>query len=159
VVENIKSIVRQEMNAIGGAELLMTTLQRKELWARTDRWDDATKAQWRKDGSLDVVNARTQQVMKMSTAILDDYDANNERLDILAATSRLDVPLLVLHGGRDESVPVAESQLIADRSRDASRVVIANASHTYNAIHPLVNVPAELTMAAAITARFISVYS
>ena len=40
VVENIKSIVRQEMNAIGGAELLMTTLQRKELWARTDRWDD-----------------------------------------------------------------------------------------------------------------------
>jgi len=46
VVENIKSIVRQEMNAIGGAELLMTTLQRKELWARTDRWDDAKVDIW-----------------------------------------------------------------------------------------------------------------
>jgi prolyl-tRNA synthetase len=46
VVENIKSIVREEMNAIGGAELLMTTLQRKELWQRTDRWDDAKVDIW-----------------------------------------------------------------------------------------------------------------
>jgi hypothetical protein len=37
--------------------------------------------------------------------------------------------------------------------------VIANAGHTYNAIHPLVHVPFELTTAAALTARFISVYS
>ena len=40
VVENIKSIVREEMNSIGGNELLMTSLQRKELWQHTDRWDD-----------------------------------------------------------------------------------------------------------------------
>jgi prolyl-tRNA synthetase len=40
VVENIKSIVREEMNSIGGNELLMTTLQRKELWQHTDRWGD-----------------------------------------------------------------------------------------------------------------------
>jgi prolyl-tRNA synthetase len=40
VVENIKQIVREEMNAAGASELLMTTLQRKELWQRTDRWDD-----------------------------------------------------------------------------------------------------------------------
>jgi alpha-beta hydrolase superfamily lysophospholipase len=126
--------------------------------ARADRWDEATKRRWRKDGSLDIVNARTQQVMKMSPAILDDYDANRDRLDILAATSRLDVPLLVLHGGRDESVAVEESQLIAARARDASRVVLANASHTYNAIHPLVHVPLQLTMAAELTAHFIAAY-
>src|SRR6266404_391597 len=40
VVENIKSIVREEMNSVGASELLMTTLQRKELWQHTDRWDD-----------------------------------------------------------------------------------------------------------------------
>jgi prolyl-tRNA synthetase len=33
VVENIKRIVREEMNTCGGNELLMTTLQRKELGA------------------------------------------------------------------------------------------------------------------------------
>src|SRR3954470_19757121 len=40
VIENIKQIVREEMNQQGGNELLMSSLQRKELWQHTDRWDD-----------------------------------------------------------------------------------------------------------------------
>lgn len=46
VVERIKDVVRDEMNAIGGQELLMTTLQRKELWEGTGRWDDAVVDVW-----------------------------------------------------------------------------------------------------------------
>ena len=46
VVENIKKIIREEMNAAGGNELLMTSLQRKELWERTDRWDDKKVDIW-----------------------------------------------------------------------------------------------------------------
>src|SRR3989339_1922849 len=39
VLEKIKAIVRQEMNAIGGQEILMPALQSKELWQETGRWD------------------------------------------------------------------------------------------------------------------------
>lgn len=46
VVENIKQIVREEMNAIGGQELIMTGLQRKELWETTNRWDDENVDVW-----------------------------------------------------------------------------------------------------------------
>ena len=46
VIENIKQVVRYEMNAAGGNELLMTSLQRKELWEHTDRWDDAKVDIW-----------------------------------------------------------------------------------------------------------------
>jgi prolyl-tRNA synthetase len=46
VLENIKSIVREEMNAIGGEEMIMTSLQRKELWEVTDRWDDKNVDVW-----------------------------------------------------------------------------------------------------------------
>jgi prolyl-tRNA synthetase len=46
VVENIKRIVREEMNSTGASELLMTTLQRKELWEHTDRWDDKKVDVW-----------------------------------------------------------------------------------------------------------------
>ncbi len=46
VVENIKRIIRDEMNASGATELLMTSLQRKELWQHTDRWDDAKVDVW-----------------------------------------------------------------------------------------------------------------
>jgi len=127
--------------------------------ARADRWDDATKEEWRTRGHLDIENARTKQLMRMSTGILDDYEANSGRLDILAAASRLRVPILALHGGRDESVPAAELTAIASHARDASSVVIANASHTYNAIHPLVHVPFELTMATELTAHFINAFA
>lgn len=46
VLENIKKIVREEMNAIGGQELLMTTLQPKDIWEKTDRWDDKKVDNW-----------------------------------------------------------------------------------------------------------------
>jgi len=46
VVEKIKNIVREEMNAVGGQEIIMTALQRKELWEITDRWDDKNVDVW-----------------------------------------------------------------------------------------------------------------
>jgi prolyl-tRNA synthetase len=46
VLENIKNIVREEMNAIGGQEIIMTALQRKELWEKTDRWSDQNVDVW-----------------------------------------------------------------------------------------------------------------
>jgi len=46
VLENIKQIVREEMDGVGGMELLMTTLQNKEIWQKTNRWDDKTVDVW-----------------------------------------------------------------------------------------------------------------
>ncbi len=46
VIEKIKKIVREEMNAIGSQEIIMTSLQRKELWEKTDRWDDQKVDVW-----------------------------------------------------------------------------------------------------------------
>src|SRR5204863_841795 len=126
--------------------------------AHVDRWDEATKKQWRADGYQDVINARTKQVMRMSTRMLDDYETHRERLDILGAVVKLYVPLLVVSGARDESVSPDESRQIAAYAADASLVSISSATHTFNAIHPLVDVPAALSLAAAVTSRFITVY-
>ncbi|NTV40722.1 MAG: prolyl-tRNA synthetase [Candidatus Moranbacteria bacterium] len=46
VIENIKKIVREEMNAVGGQEVMMTTLQPKDIWEKTDRWSDAKVDNW-----------------------------------------------------------------------------------------------------------------
>lgn len=40
VLNNVKQVVREEMNAIGGQELLMPALHPKELWEKTGRWVD-----------------------------------------------------------------------------------------------------------------------
>jgi prolyl-tRNA synthetase len=46
VVEKIKQIVREEMNKISSQEIIMTALQRKELWESTHRWDDEVVDVW-----------------------------------------------------------------------------------------------------------------
>ena len=46
VVENIKQIIREEMNAIDGQEIIMSSLQRKETWEGTGRWDDNVVDVW-----------------------------------------------------------------------------------------------------------------
>lgn len=46
VLENIKQIVREEMNVVDGQELIMSSLQRRETWEQTGRWDDKVVDVW-----------------------------------------------------------------------------------------------------------------
>lgn len=46
VVEKIKNIIREEMNAIGGEEFIMSSLQKKSVWETTSRWDDRVVDVW-----------------------------------------------------------------------------------------------------------------
>ncbi len=45
-LNNIIQIIREEMNAIGGNEIIMPALQDKSLWEKTDRWDDKKVDNW-----------------------------------------------------------------------------------------------------------------
>lgn len=53
VIENIKQIVREEMNAINSQELVMSTLQNKEIWLETGRWSDEKVDVWFKSALQD----------------------------------------------------------------------------------------------------------
>src|SRR6266568_3953423 len=46
VLKNIERIIREEMNKIGGQEVVLTALQQKETWEPTNQWDDAQVDVW-----------------------------------------------------------------------------------------------------------------
>jgi len=46
VLNKINNVVREEMNAIGGEELLLTSLQDKTVWEATERWDNDDVDVW-----------------------------------------------------------------------------------------------------------------
>jgi len=46
VIEKIKQVVREEMNAIGGEELALSALQDPEVWTKTERWNDSVVDVW-----------------------------------------------------------------------------------------------------------------
>jgi len=46
VIEKIRAIISEEMNAIGGKEVSLSALQDPEVWKATDRWDDEKVDVW-----------------------------------------------------------------------------------------------------------------
>ncbi len=46
VLNKICDIIREEMNAIGGQEILLTVLQDKNIWEKTGRWSDEAVENW-----------------------------------------------------------------------------------------------------------------
>jgi dienelactone hydrolase len=101
------------------------------------RWSDQVQ-EWRARGQLDIVNTRTGQVLPLYLDILEDLERHRDRLDILAAAERVRVPWLLLHGGVDPSVPLAEAHALARAARGATPrlIVFEAAGHTFGAVHP-----------------------
>ncbi|MDD5083612.1 MAG: His/Gly/Thr/Pro-type tRNA ligase C-terminal domain-containing protein [Candidatus Moranbacteria bacterium] len=78
VIENIKNIIREEMNGIRGQELIMTSLQRKELWEKTDRWDDEKVDVWFKSALKNGTEvgfgwSHEEQITEMMTNYISSY--------------------------------------------------------------------------------------
>jgi prolyl-tRNA synthetase len=78
VVENIKQIVREEMNAVGGQELIMTNLQPKEDWEITTRWDDSVVDIWFKtklkdDTEVGLAWSHEEAIMTMMKNYIKSY--------------------------------------------------------------------------------------
>lgn len=46
VIKKIENIIREEMDAVGGQEMKTSILQNKEVWEKTNRWDDKEVDIW-----------------------------------------------------------------------------------------------------------------
>lgn len=78
VLENIKQIVREEMNAVHGQEIIMSSLQRKETWEGTGRWDDEVVDVWFKtalkdDTELGLAWSHEEAIMEMMQQFVKSY--------------------------------------------------------------------------------------
>ena len=78
VIEKIKQIVREEMNAVGGQELIMTSLQPPEIWEGTGRWSDEAVDVWFKtklqDGNeLGLAWSHEEAIVSMMAQYVHSY--------------------------------------------------------------------------------------
>ncbi len=78
VIENIKQVVREEMNAVSGQELIMTNLQPRDIWETTGRWDDKTVDIWfktkLKDGQeLGLAWSHEEAIIEMMKQFVASY--------------------------------------------------------------------------------------
>ncbi len=78
VIENIKQIVREEMNAIAGKELIMSALQRPETWLGTGRWSDEVVDVWFKtklkdESELGLAWSHEEAIIEMMKSHITSY--------------------------------------------------------------------------------------
>lgn len=110
-------------------------------WAAIDhflRWPAEDIARWRRDGKIDVVNARTRQVLTILRDALDDLDAHGSELNVATVAPRIRAPWLVVHGSADATVPIAVAhQLVAASAAErTSLLALEGADHTFGIRHP-----------------------
>ena len=78
VFNNVVRIIREEMNAIGGQELELTTLQSPELWKKSDRWRDDSIDVWFKTalkdgGELGLGTTHEEPMTALMTEYVSSY--------------------------------------------------------------------------------------
>lgn len=78
VIENVKTIIREEMNSVSGQELIMTNLQRAEPWQTTGRWDDKVVDVWFKtklkdDTELGLAWSHEEAIIDMMKHFINSY--------------------------------------------------------------------------------------
>jgi uncharacterized protein len=116
-----------------------------------------TIERWKREGVTYTTNARTGQKLPLYYQFHETILANEDRLNIRLACRKLGIPFLIIHGDKDDAVPVREAgelkqwsggvesgSLLSESpiagghlSRKTSELMIVNgAGHTFGVSHP-----------------------
>ncbi len=114
---------------------------------------------WKNDGVRHVRNGRTHQEMPMHYGLYEDFVANAERLNIQSACEKMSIPALIIHGEKDNSVPISEGEALSEWL-NVALIRIDGADHTFCSAQPWNHseMPNELEEACRITADFLLNY-
>ncbi len=91
---------------------------------------------WKEDGVKYVENGRTKQQMPHYYQFFEDFETHKAKLDIKAATTQIDIPMLIIHGDNDTSVNISEAEALQQWNPKSQLKVIENADHVFNTKHP-----------------------
>lgn len=109
-----------------------------------DRYTDSLKKKWKEAGYLEVLNSRTNQLMRQDYTLIEDLEKNFPRLDIQKAIAVITTPLLLIHGTQDISVDYSNAEDLYVRHIENNEpvkektelILIENTGHTFGAVHP-----------------------
>lgn len=103
-----------------------------------NRYTEEHKKKWREKGYFEVLNSRTNQMMRINSSLLDDIENNKSMLDITAAVRNLHKPFLIIHGKEDLSVRYSEAEAIFRNSDKylTELFTVENTGHTFGTVHP-----------------------
>lgn len=92
------------------------------------------EAKWRREGVWYVSNARTGQQLPLGLGLLEELTSDRERIKDAAQAVRL--PAIIVHGDRDDSVPLAAAGKLNSWIKHSELKVIEAGDHNFGTRHP-----------------------
>jgi len=131
----------------GGISILKAAednrIQKLVTWASVSDFINRNKKltieTWKKDGVVYAANARTGQQMPMYLQFYEIMMSNKDRLNILKAAKKLKIPFMIIHGDKDEAVPVHEAEALHKSAKHSKLFIVEGGTHTFGVKHPFTN--------------------
>lgn len=150
----------------GGASVLLKSYEDKRIksvvtWAAVNNletWHSKSEIDyWKNVGRIYIHNARTNQKMPMDFQLVENFIENQERLQVPDAVKNSKIPMLVIHGSADPTIPVQSAMEIASWNKSAELKIIEGADHTFGGGHPFYasTLPADLQKVIGYTVDFL----
>ncbi|XZF16410.1 alpha/beta hydrolase family protein [Chitinophagaceae bacterium MMS25-I14] len=98
-------------------------------------WPQEKIEAWRASGVAYTRNSRTGQDLPLYFQLYEDYQNNEQRLNIQQHIKKLDIPVLLCHGTNDTSVPVEKAHLLKEWY-PAAELFTVPSDHVFGRKHP-----------------------
>ncbi|MEO6833779.1 MAG: alpha/beta fold hydrolase [Chitinophagaceae bacterium] len=98
-------------------------------------WPESRIEKWKETGVDYILNSRTNQEMPLHYRLYENFQKNQQRLDIFAAISALEIPVLICHGTNDASVPFVSAEALLHAQPNAALFAVQS-DHVFGRKHP-----------------------
>jgi pimeloyl-ACP methyl ester carboxylesterase len=99
-------------------------------------WKNGELEKVKQDGVIYVPNARTGQMMPIKWQMYENYFTNLDRLYIPGAVKEISIPFLMIHGSKDETVPVEDAVEMQGWNKNSQLFLVEGSNHNFRAKHP-----------------------
>ncbi len=101
-------------------------------------WKDQPQLvrQWREKDVHFMLNSRTGQQLPLGYQLYEDVKDNAAAYDIRRIVAGLSIPLLIVHGTDDPSVPAASALQLHSWAPGSQLALVEGADHVFGASHP-----------------------
>ena len=128
----------------GGISILKakedTRVKKICTWASVNEfskyWTKDELEKIKRDGVVYVGNARTKQSMPIKWQLYENYFANLSRLFVPDAVKQMQIPFLIIHGTKDETIPVEAAIEMKGWNNQSELLLIENSNHNFGGKHP-----------------------
>ena len=122
-------------------------------------WPAEIIEEWKKKKVYYKKNNRTKQELPQGEEFLHEVLEHEINWNVVEAICSFQIPILIIHGGKDEAVPVEHANImynaIHKHNLSATMKIIQGATHTYNTMHPFLGPSPQLLEMLEVITNFV----